>query len=92
MPGPVAIPPQLLDGPFTLARADELGVSRKVLRGGRFWTPIAGVRAAVALPDSLELRARSVLLLAPHVTFSHLTAARLCPVAGAGFGGGRGGG
>lgn len=84
MPGPVAIPPQLLDGPFTLARADELGVSRKVLRGGRFWTPIAGVRAAVALPDSLELRARSVLLLAPHVTFSHLTAARLCrlPVPG----------
>lgn len=86
MPAASAVPDQLLAAPFTLEQARRLGVSRKVLRGARFWTPAPGVRASATLPDTLALRCAAMALLLPsEAAFSHLTAARLCglPVPGA---------
>ncbi len=72
------IPAVLLGGPFTVARAVELGVSPDVLRGRRFRSPFPGVRVPADLPDSLEMRcAAAALALPPHAAFSHETAAAL---------------
>lgn len=78
MPAAHAVPPQLLQRPFTPAQAAALGLSADVLRGARFWTPVRGVRAARELPDSFELRCQALALLAPDAAFSHLSATRLC--------------
>ena len=86
MPAPSTVPADLLRAPFTLEQARRLGVSRKVLRGARFWTPAPGVRASASLPDSLAVRCASMALLVPsQMAFSHVTAARLygLPVPGA---------
>ncbi len=73
-----ALPPRLLEGPFTVAQAAALGVSPDVLRGGRFRTVARGVRVRADHPDGLELRCRALALLLPtDAVFSHLTAARL---------------
>ncbi len=50
------VPPELMRGPFTVARAHELGVTRTVLAGARFRAPWPGVRVPAHLPDSLRLR------------------------------------
>lgn len=66
------LPAELLTGPFTVARALELGVSRKALRGKRFRAPFAGV------PDTLRSRCAAASLLLPDdAAFSHETAAVL---------------
>lgn len=69
------IPLELRSGPFTLARAAELGVSRRMLDGARFRTPFPGVRVLAGAPDTLPERCRAAaLVLPPQAAFSHDTA------------------
>lgn len=84
MPAPQAIPHALLGSPFTVEQARLAGVSRDVLRGSRFWSPHYGIHVSTDEPDSLVCRCRALARAVPDVTFSHLTAARLChlPVPG----------
>jgi very-short-patch-repair endonuclease len=72
------------DGPVTVAQAREHGLSKEVLRGTRFWSPLRGVHVPDAIQDGLEARCHALAQLVPAATFSHLTAARLCdlPVPG----------
>lgn len=59
------VPPELLTGPFTVARAAELGVSSKVLRGLQFRSPFPGVRVHVGVPDTLAVHCSAAALLLP---------------------------
>lgn len=76
MPGRASVPPHLLTRPFTVSEAAAAGVTREVLRGTRFWTPIHAVRASTALRDDHELRCRAVLLVVDGA-ISHSSAALL---------------
>ncbi len=76
VPGRAPVPAHLLARPFTVAEAATAGVTRDVLRGRRFWTPVHGVRASTALADDHELRCRAVLLVVDGV-ISHASAAVL---------------
>lgn len=72
------LPEELRVGPFTVARALELGVGRQVLRGSRFVTPFRGVRLPVELADRLDLRCRAAcLVVPPDAAISHETALQL---------------
>lgn len=72
------IPEELRQGPFTLARAAEFGVSRKVVNGRRFRAPCPGVRVLADSPDTLADRCRALALVLPaEAAFSHGTAVRL---------------
>lgn len=69
------IPDELARGPFTLARAAELGLSARVVSGSRFRTPWPGVRAARGAPDTLLERCRAAKLVLPETAvFTHGTA------------------
>ena len=69
------IPPELAKGPFTVARARELGVDRQLLRGARFRSPFPGVRVLAGHPDDVAGRsAAAALVLPPRAAFSHETA------------------
>lgn len=73
-----SIPRELTLGPFTVARAAELGVSRDVLNGTRFRRPWIGVRVLASRPDTLTERCRAAALaLNPTAVFSHSTAVGL---------------
>lgn len=72
------IPSDLTLGPFTVARAADLGVSRDVLNGTRFRRPWVGVRVLASRPDTLTERCRAAaLVLSPTAVFSHSTAVEL---------------
>jgi hypothetical protein len=77
MPVP-EVPEDLIAGPFTVARARELGVGAQVLRGERWRTPFPGVRVVADYPDDVLSRcAAAALVLPASAAFSHETAVRL---------------
>lgn len=59
------VPPKLLTTPFSVARAEAMGVSAATLRGPRFRAPFRGVRVAATLEDTLRLRAAAALVALP---------------------------
>jgi len=64
--------------PVTAARAVELGVTEKVLRGPRVRRVLRGVYVAASVPDSLRLRCEAAgLVMPPGAALSHETAAAL---------------
>ena len=72
------LPRELTLGPFTVAAAAELGISRDVLDGSRFRRPWVGVRVLASRPDTLAERCRAAgLVLHPGAAFSHGTAVAL---------------
>lgn len=72
------IPLELTPGPFTVARAAEWGLSRRVLDGARFRAPFPGVRVLAGAPDGVRERCAAARLIMPeHAAFSHDTAVRL---------------
>lgn len=72
------VPDALTHGPFTLAEAAEVGVSRQVLRGRRFRLMFRGVYVLAALPLTIVVWLRAALLLMPaDAVVSHRSAIRL---------------
>jgi hypothetical protein len=72
------IPVELTRGPFTVARARELGLTIEVLGGRRFRRPWTGVRVLADTPDTLVVRCRAAALVLPsNAAFSHGTAISL---------------
>jgi hypothetical protein len=67
--------PALLDGPFTVARATDLGISRRVLQGQRIRRLFQSVYVSADLPDTPRLRATGALLIAPPGSFGVLSTA-----------------
>ena len=67
--------------PFTTAAAIREGLSRRLLRSPRFRPVMQGVYISADIPDTLVVRAKAALLVAPeYAVLSHETAARLwCP-------------
>jgi hypothetical protein len=71
------LPADLVTGPFTVARARELGLRAHDLRRRELHRPTHSVRTPTA-PTDLAERARSfAVALPPEAAFSHVTAARL---------------
>lgn len=65
-------------GPFLRREAASLGVPERLLRGPAFRRVFTGVVVDAAIPDTVVVRARAALLLAPEGgVASHWTAARL---------------
>lgn len=78
VPAASALPDDLLGRPFTVRRALEMGVSRRVLDGRRFRRPFRGIRVWHELPDDVATRYDAArLLLPPHAFASHVTAGAL---------------
>lgn len=78
MPAPLLVPAPLLEGPFTVSRAEALGVGRKVLLGRRFRRLFRGVYISVEVPLTMRVWLRAAALLLPKdAVVSHLSAARL---------------
>ena len=75
MPARIALPPELVDEPFSVRLADDLGVSKHRLRGRDLAKPYRGLRTVMPAPMSvLDLsRAYAARMPATHV-FSHGTA------------------
>ena len=72
------IPQELTHGPFTVARALELGLSQEVLSRSRFRTPWSGVRILSTFPESLAATCQAAALVLPaDAVFSHDTAVAL---------------
>ncbi len=72
------VPDELTHGPFTVARALELGLTLEMLGGRRFRRPWPGVRVLAEIPDSRLLRCRAAALVLPHgAVFSYATAVEL---------------
>lgn len=72
------IPQELRNGPFTVARAIELGLTPRVLEGARFATPRPGVRTLRESPYTFLDRCRAAaLVLPPEAVFTHSTALHL---------------
>lgn len=73
--------PPLIPGaaqPFTTEQANGLAISQRQLYGPQYRTVLRGVFIDHRIPDSLPVRARAALLVAPSGgTVSHLTAACL---------------
>jgi hypothetical protein len=70
--------PPLVRGPFLRREAASLGVSERNLRGPAYRTVFTGVVIDSRIPDTVVVRARAALLLAPEGgVVSHWTAARL---------------
>lgn len=69
----------LLQGaPFLRREATSLGISERTLRSTRFRTVLTGVLVDARVPDTVVVRGRAVLLVAPEGgIISHWTAARL---------------
>lgn len=67
--------------PFTCKAATDAGITRHRLRGLGFRPVIHGVYISRDIPDTLVVRAKAALLVAPeYAVLSHETAARLwCP-------------
>lgn len=67
--------------PFTVAQAADEGVSRNQLRSRRFRPVMHGIYVQADIPDTLVVRAKAALLIAPpYAVVSHESAARLwCP-------------
>lgn len=67
--------------PFTVAQAVDEGWTRYALRTNRFRPVIHGVYISSAIPDTLVVRAKAAILVAPeYAVVSHESAARLwCP-------------
>lgn len=67
--------------PFTTATAIEEGVGRRRLRTAEFRPIFHGVYISSLIPDTLVVRCKAALLVAPeHAVISHESAARLwCP-------------
>ena len=64
--------------PFLSRESRSLGVSRRRLATDEFRSVFAGVSVASVVPDTVVVRARSAILLAPEgAVVSHWTAARL---------------
>lgn len=64
--------------PFLRREAGRLGVSPRALRGRAFRTVLPGVIVSTLVPDTVVVRSRAALLLAPEGgAISHWTAARL---------------
>lgn len=59
------IPEHLTAGPFTTQAAMASGVPRHLIRGGRFRSPVYGVRTAHPAPDTLLERCRAHALVLP---------------------------
>ena len=70
-----------LTQPFTCRSASEAGIPRHRLRSAGFRPVIHGVYISRDIPDTLVVRAKAALLVAPEfAVLSHQTAARLwCP-------------
>lgn len=66
-----------MSGPFCLADAVALGVSRHVLAGPRFRRVLRSVYVLADRPDTVETRLDAAQLLLPDAVGSHLTAATL---------------
>lgn len=72
------IPEELRHGPFTVARAIELGLTPRMLEGSRFRTPWPGVRVLRDRPDTFHDRSlAAALVLPPYAVFTHDTAVHL---------------
>lgn len=64
--------------PFTHAQADDAGIHDRDLAGPAYRKCFSGVYVAADVPDTVVVRTRAALLVAPSKgTVSHLTAARL---------------
>lgn len=64
--------------PFTIAQAVEAGISKRVLLGPAYRRLRSGVYVSAEVPDSVVLRTRAALLVAPEKgVVSHSTAGRL---------------
>lgn len=64
--------------PFRATDAGLLGIPQRQLRGPAFRTVLRGVLVDARVPDTVVIRARAALLLAPEgAVLSHWTAARL---------------
>lgn len=71
-------PDHLPTAPFLTREGPTLGVSRRRLATSEFRPVFAGVRIAAVVPDTVVVRARAALLLAPEgAVVSHWTAARI---------------
>ena len=78
MPSRTALPTELATGPFTVARARRLAVTRGRTRGSDLMLPTRGVRRPAAHdPDAVGHAAAFALALPGDAAFSHVTAARL---------------
>ncbi len=72
------IAPIPIAGPFLTSEAPTLGVDRRALDGPAYRTVFRGVAVASSMPDTVVIRARAALLVAPEgAVISHWTAARL---------------
>lgn len=75
------LPDTLIDRPFTVAEARELGVSDKTLRRASLGVPFAGVRRVDDADQSLaDVCASALTFLPDGALFSHVTALRLLGV------------
>lgn len=64
--------------PFTNAQAEEAGIHHRELGGTAYRRLLPGVYVSAQVPDTVVVRARAALLLAPEKGFvSHVTAGRL---------------
>ena len=64
--------------PVLRTEAPALGVSGRTLRGAEFRTVFAGVVVHATIPDTIVVRSRAAVLLAPEgAIISHFTAARM---------------
>src|SRR5512140_3236009 len=75
MPG---APRSFPTSPFLTRECHTLGVSRRRLTTAEFRSVFAGVSVAAVIPDTVVVRARAALLVAPEgAVVSHWAAARL---------------
>jgi hypothetical protein len=77
MPRAPLVPPELLDGPFTVAQAAAHGVTRRMLESTPVWRRLlTGVYVHRSVPDEPELRRGALrLVLPPGCAAGGLTAA-----------------
>ena len=74
----VHLPPHLLDGPFAVTEARQLGVSHTTLRRKAFEAPFYGVRRRAATPATIRNQCEAAAqVLPPSAVFSHEAAAGL---------------
>ena len=72
------VPARLSGRPFTLAEAEQLGLTRRMLRGDRFARVRRGICRCADTPPTLRLRVQAALLvLPPGTAASHTTSLAL---------------
>lgn len=74
---PKRLPAQLAAAPFTVHRAEELGVSRTRTRARDLLAPSRGIRVPIGAETSFLDRCRPYVELTPGAVISHTTAARI---------------